>query len=1316
LSFAFLLFSLLLTTSAFSQDTANITGIVTDKNGGTISGVTISLVNAATGANYSATTGDDGAYLIPKVPPGPGYELTASKDGFQKTTISNLYLPIAITTTRNVTLEIGSVTQTVEVHAEGSVTLNTTDSTIGNNFDIRAVSNLPNEFRGSPANLLRLQPAVVSADSTNNLDDNGASRNGSVAGARADQNNITVDGIDASDFGVGKAFTQVAPSPVDTIQEFRTEVANPLADMGRGSGANTVITTKSGTNEWHGNLREYHRNTATEANDFFNNKNGVDRPALIRNQFGGQVGGPIKKDKLFFFFDYDARRDASATPVEAVVPLNQVRAGGISYINNGPGCTAQATLISAPQCITTLTPAQVAALDPCSNAATAPGSCTTNGQPGGTPVTPGFNPGILALFNSRYPQANDLSGGDGINTGGFRFNAPNPDTVNTYTTRVDWDLTSRQKLFTRFTFYNVHAIVNGLPSIQFPGDPITNPAIETDRSWVLGHTFIINSNLVNQFIYGESRAQFDGIASLTGSANPGGDPGVYAGLNWLYPTGITAPYARPGGSSSLNPVPTFRDDLTWTHGRHSFTFGGLWRPIRTRSQLDNNYIFTNQGLLTINALDPNLRPANILQPNTAPDPNGIAVSNFDGAYAAFLGIGALQFNVFNYDKTAAVTPAGDGARRDYRYYETEVYAQDSWKIRSDLTITYGLRYGYDSVPYETVGNEATANVQLNQLLQTRIANGLAGISGDNAAPILTYTLAGKANGSSAPSLFGSSPHDFSPRVGIAWNPSFHDNLLGSVFGDRKTVLRAGFAQIYDHTALSAINFVEDQSNYIFNSSTTFATGGTPEQYLAGSPRFTTAGAALVDQPAPPFSPSVQPNVGPNFGCAPPVNICGTTFNSFGNYVIDQNYKTPYSYAISAGVQRELPAGFQLEVDYVGRLAHRLSALADGGQLVDFTDPASKQTLVGAISALENDARQHLDPSAVPTQQFLENQMGSQLAAFGGCAALGASVGVANCTQYVYATNQVPLAQGNTFNVVKVLAQAPAPGIPTLLPTNVGVTPQFVSNYYFANKSWSNYQGLLVILRKRLSHNVQMDFNYTFSHSLDNFSGVANSVGNPFNNAQSVLCDSINLATCKGDSEFDVKHQIIVDAIWDLPFGHGQTFGRNSSRWVNELIGGWQVSGVYSFRTGFAFPIQDGVSTVSFGSTGYPIFNGNTAALAVNPHTDPNLGGGIQLFADPAAALASFSAPTGTETGARDELRGPHFSNVDLALSKNFPLWGEKYRLQFRTEAYNAFNHTNFALPSNININGSNFGLITSTSSVSGDQSARVLQFALRFEF
>ena len=191
------------TAAANAQDIAAMTGVVTDKSGGVVSDAHLKVIDTRTGTSYQAKSANDGSYKFPKLPPGPGYLLTVTKDGFETVTISNLYLPVATTTTQNVQLEIGSVSQTVEVKSEGSVSLNTTDSSIGNTFDSRTIASLPNEFRGNPANLLRLEPGVVSADTTNGLDDAGFSRNGSVAGARADQDNITVDGIDSSDFNVG---------------------------------------------------------------------------------------------------------------------------------------------------------------------------------------------------------------------------------------------------------------------------------------------------------------------------------------------------------------------------------------------------------------------------------------------------------------------------------------------------------------------------------------------------------------------------------------------------------------------------------------------------------------------------------------------------------------------------------------------------------------------------------------------------------------------------------------------------------------------------------------------------------------------------------------------------------------------------------------------------------------------------------------------------------------------------------------------------------------------------------------------------------
>ena len=1276
---AWILLAIVAVLPARAQDVASLTGVVTDASGGSISDVLIKLVDKRTAAARIAHTGTDGSYLFAKVPPGPGYTLTAMKDGFQTVTFADLYLPVALTTTRNIRLEVGLVTQTVVVKSEGSITLNTTDSTIGNNVDLRAMQALPNEFRDNPSQLLRLEPGVVSAQSPSGptgANDPSGSRDGAVAGARADQNNITVDGIDAQDFAIGQAFALVAPVPVDAIQEFRTEVGNPLAVNGRGSGAQTLISTKTGTNTWHGAAWEYHRNTVTEANPFFNNKAGVPRPTLIRNQFGGNVGGPIWKDKLFFFFEYDGRRDASQLGTLQVVPLDSFRAGSIAYINNNPGCGPTSRVTSAPNCISFATPQQLAAFDPCSTT-----SCA--GVAGFT--APGFNPAILQLINSRYPHANDLTQGDGINTGGFRFNAPAPLSENIYWTRVDYNLTNKQKIFTRFNFNNFDSTVPGIPSIQFPGDPLTNLENGRDRSWAIGHSWAFSANTVNQFVYGEARNDL----AFPIPFNPAGT--VFP-LSWFPQTLLVNPFARQSTQARLIPIPTFRDDLTLIRGRHQFQLGGVWKPIRTRTELVNDFDFINVGIgNAVTTLPASSRPDNLLT-DPAVDPGGVAAANWDGYFAGALGLINQDQSAFNYGKSGNAFPHGTGERRDYRYYNYEAYAQDTWKLRADLTLTLGLRYQYDSVPYESNGYEATSvNTNLSEQLSARVHNGLNGISGTTVTPLLTYTLAGKGN-SGAPSLYSGDKLNFSPRLALAWNPSFHQGLLGTVFGDRKTVLRLGVAQIYDQTALSSINFIQDQGSYLFGNVNSVVFQG-----LTQDPRFTAINALPFSLAAPPFANPVTPGT---MGSGSNLVVSGA-MNGLFNYTIDPHFHSPYATVFSSGVQRELPGNFQLEVDYYGRFGRRLFSLPDAGQIVNFVDPASQHSYVGDVTTLEQEARQGVNVASVAPLPFFENQ---------GAAALGAPCtsvlpNSASCTQFIYANNNIPLTQGNLFAIAFFNTFV------GLVPQNVGLPAQFVANIYAGNKGWSSYNSLFGTLRKRLSHNLQMDFNYTFSHSIDNSSIIANNVGNPAAASSVPLCDATNLSVCRGNSEFDVTHQVSSNFVYDLPFGRGQAIAGGSARWLDEIIGGWQVSGIVTWRTGLALPVLSGVNTTGATVDALAIFNGNQSAVSRRIHTDTQNNNLIQFFADPKAALAAFSPVTGEQVGNRDILRGPHFSNVDWGLKKNFPLY-ERYRLEFRADAFNVFNHPNFAFP-NTNINSPNFGVI---SELAGQEAARVLQFSLRFDF
>ncbi len=1269
---------------AQSTATASVTGTVTDTSGAAISGASVELTSTREGNIYPGKTADDGTYRIVDVPPGPGYTLTVKKDGFQTFLVNNLYLPVSKITTEDVKMALGSVEQTIEVTAEGSITLDTVDATIGNNLDMHAVENLPDEFRDDPSALLRLEAGVVSAQvnpgqaQAANLDPN-HTRDGSVAGARADQNNITVDGIDATDFAVGEAFATQAAIPVDAIQEFNTQIAQPSAVYGGRSGAQTVITTKSGTNDWHGSGWEYNRTAATEANTFFNNQTDVPRLALVRNQFGANVGGPVLKDKLFFFFEYDGRRDASALSELQLVPFPHVANGEIAYLNNsGAGCSDNSRLTSADvstNCVTIAPAAEVRSFDPCSTA-----SCA--GAPGFAAAGPA--PALLNLFKNRYPAPNDFNVGDGLNTAGLRFNAPDPLIENSYLSRIDYNITGNNKIFGRFNIRNYKTVnlSNGDLPVQFPGDPLT--ALETirDRAWVIGDTWTINSNAINQFTYGETRANLQEPIAFNGA-------GAFYELSFFGSfagSTFATPFERQTSQGRVVPEPTLRDDFTLIRGKHTIQFGGQWNPAKVRSNLSNDFVFVQEGLGgAVTGLSANMRPADI-------NPDNTATSEWDNFLVGDMGIiNNVQANVI-YNHAGTALAAGSPATRDWRINEIAGYVQDSWRLRSDLTVTLGVRYQYQQSPYEVHGTEAQFfNTDVNQIVATRLANGLNGISGPDATPLLTYQLAGKANPGGQP-LYPAEKHDFSPRLGIAWNPSFTNGVMGGLFGDRKTVLRAGANLLYDESVIYAITNFEDQSNYLFSNTVAdeFNSGQTTTFALENDPRFNSASAAPFPIVAPPFQTPLTP---------------AAIFNDG----IDNHLHTPYSIDASFGLQRELPGGFQLEADYFGRFGRRLLMLADVSQAMDFTDPASKQTLVQAFSTLEKDSRQNggagVPVASVPVQPFFENEMNAALAAdgAGNCTAF---YGTPSCTAAVYTNNFTALQQGGTGGIL--------PALP--LPANVGLTPQFFVDGIMANKGFSSYNSLFVTLRKQLTHDLQFDFNYTWSHSIDNGSTVSNEDGNFESGVTSVMCDVTNESACRGNSEFDATHQISGDFVYELPFGRGKAIGGNSGSLLNEAIGGWQIAGIETWRTGLAFTANGTdiaqFDTVSLAADTGAIFTGPRSALTSNIHIDKANNNEVQFYANPAAAAAAFSPVTGLQSGTRDNLRGPHFSNTDLSVSKNFPLGGERYSLKFVAEAYNVFNHTNFGLP-DTGVSSGRFGII---SGLAGIEPSRVMQFALRFQF
>src|SRR5258707_2429398 len=336
LMFGFLFLLVMTPVTAWGQaGTSTVRGVVKDPQGNVVAGATVSLTNSATNFSRTATSTTDGVFSFEQIPVGD-YRMEVTATGFKKAIVTTVHALVSRVTPVDVALEVGNVSETVTVISNAAENLmNRDDGTLGNNFVNQQITQLPLEAR-SPLALVTLQPGVT--------------KEGYVAGARTDQSNVTLDGVDINDSptnaiaGVdavpngGAQLTSPQSHPVirlnaEAIEEFRVTTVNANASQGRSSGAQISLVTKSGSNDWHGALFEANRNTATTANDFFNNRSGVGRPKLIRNTFGGAVGGPIIKNKFFFFYSYEERRDISevAAPTRTV-PLPSIGLGQVGYM------------------------------------------------------------------------------------------------------------------------------------------------------------------------------------------------------------------------------------------------------------------------------------------------------------------------------------------------------------------------------------------------------------------------------------------------------------------------------------------------------------------------------------------------------------------------------------------------------------------------------------------------------------------------------------------------------------------------------------------------------------------------------------------------------------------------------------------------------------------------------------------------------------------------------------------------------------------------------------------------------------------------
>jgi len=1279
--FAVLLAVLAMSSVAFAQSgSSSVRGIVNDLQGRAVAGANVSLINETKNFNRSQTTNDSGAYVFTAVPPGT-YRIEIEAAGFKKASILDVQALVDTPTNQDVQLEVGNIAETVSVSASGDAPINTTDATIGNTFESRRITELPLNA-GNVVGLLSLQPGVT--------------RTGFVNGGRSDQANITLDGVDVNEQQTGldvvtnQAFSSVLRVMRDSVQEFRVVTTNPNADTGRSSGAQVSLVTKSGSNDWHGSLFEYHRNTVTSANDFFNNKAGrfvasdlpvqigqakvgderVPRPPLLRNFFGGSVGGPIKHDRAFFFFAYEGFREATQTSGLQIVPLANVGQGIIRYRtasgNSDPSCPA-----GTPSGFRCLTVAQI-------NAA----YIAANG------VTPGVNPVALSYLadKARRYTANDTTVGDGINTGGYRYNASTPSNFDTYTAKFDFNLTDRQTLFVRGNYQNDQ--IGLLPQFQ----DVQAPTIwYHPKGLGLGHSWTISNNLINRFTYGLTRAAFTRQGDQTSN-----------NIQFRF---IFNPVVTPG-LTRVTPVHNFVDDLTWVRGNHTLQFGGNVRLIKnTRESFQNSFdvLTTNPSGYNASAAVLTSAGADASGPAIFPDVGSSSLTPLRNILASVIGRFSQYTGNFLYDQSGNLLPAGSSADRTFATEEYEMYWQDQWRMRHNLTLTYGLRWGTSTPVYETNGFQVQPTVSLGGYFDQRRKSADAGVPFND--PI-SLDLSGKANG--RPGFYHQDWNNFAPTIAVAWSPTLSDNFWGKLIGrDGKAVIRGGFRTTYDRIGSQlAVNF--DLNNQLGFASALTVPVNTYNVSTKLAPLFTGGNQDVRSLPgiAGNFSSTIS------FPLSAAPNGAERIETS-----LDDTITTPVNYSYTASYARELNRGLSFEVSYVGRFARNILGQRDIMHFNNIRDVKSGMTFYDAMRQLIALRYSGAPVTGVLPIPFFENVLPGIAGTF---SVLGVNRQL-SATQSAYRRIALPSVGGtNVTDYTFLQSSARWDDKPFSIFNNTFVNPQYAALNTWSTFAYSNYNSAQISVRQRLSNDIVFDFNYTLSHSLDDASGLQNA-GNFA--ASSLIFNPLNPEWNYADSDFDIRHNITANWLVGLPFGRGRKLLSDGGKLTNGILGGWDLTGIFRWNSGlpagrpFAFQRW---------ATNWQVSSGMVAVQRVQTHPG-DFNGEPNLFSDPQAAFLSYRDPMPGEAGDRNILRAPGYFSLDAGLHKTFKMPWEGQTLSFRWEVFNVtntqkltgFNGTGLTTDPFI-LGGQapvGFGNMTATQPPLGETKAgRVMQFALRYVF
>src|SRR6266403_58239 len=1289
--------------SLFSQSstTGAVTGVVTDPTGSVVPGATITLTQLGTNLTLSTTTDSSGRYLFPALSPGQ-YSLKCTGKGFRTTTISQLQVEVLKAFTLDIKLELGAQSETIEVVAVTGAELQTSDASIGTVIGGNMLNNLPSQQRSITA-FLMLQPAVSPAGSQGD-DVNG----GQVAGALVDQTTFFVDGGDAtSDLEGTNSYVsppgepQPAPFiavPAETVQEFRVVTANPTSSFARSQGGEVAVLTKSGTNSIHGSAYEYYYGSGTSANSWQLNSIGRHRPHSVNNRYGGSAGGPVLKDKLFIYGNYEARRFFQATTITQLVPTDSARQGILKFKDCALGFDSAGECLGGNVVSYSLAAGSVANMCGAGTSACDPRNL-------------GMDPLITNYFKL-LPEPNNFKAGDGatipggLNSAGFTASYAQPVIEHIAVGRVDYVINPRWNVFGTYHYNRYRLAATNQFDMTAGTTPhlVSNTPVEP-RFVTFSLQGAIGSHFTSQTHgsymrdwWGWNRAALlPQVAGTAGALNLSGEARLAntgsTSKVWGDPINFDTQDARSRLWAGKDYFAA--QDSTWVHGTHTIQFGGgyyYWSLTHQRTDIVTGGLTTGPtyyvGMTKKNGGNFLSIPASQRPPTCAPaDPTsgtpavttncllaGTAVNRWGNSYASLLGLMDHSAQIATRDGNFIANPLGSPLIDHVHTHSFDVYVQDTWKATHTLTFTYGLSYGVQFAPHEIDGKQVmeifTASGVPLQNLQAYFAqrnaalsNGQFFASGNTAATDNTFGFAPIRHIAGRSSSADTHWNNLGPRVAVAWQPGFNNK----VFGNKATVIRGGYSILWNRTngvTEALIPLLGDGlASAQFCNGPTFAAGSTSATCSGGGINATNGFRLGVDGSTAPV---------PGAANAPIPLVPGSPFTAKSSG-FDPASPIPYSHNFSLDIQRSFAHGFLLDVGYIGRFARHVWQNVDAQAADPFAKtPActagaagcrvatSGQTLAQAFNAVNAAVNAGINPylpkntttcltatscvnPAFPQQPFFEN----------------APYGCPNCT------NAIAFADGgdtffsnfmlNTYDSI-----APRPLDPLQL-TNNNIT---------TSGGVANYNAMFVTLRKSTSHGLDLSVNYTWSHSLGT-AGV-NALGQQY--TAYTPPTPFDFYSGYGSQNGDRRHVINASWYYELPFGRGQHFS-SSSGILNRVIGGWDSAGIWQWETGR--PVCIG------GETEWGAPNGFTCAAASlfgKVGTFKDSSGNINLFKDTTSTFnaALNSVPVlGVSTRANSEgLNEPRSWNVDLTVGKNLYA-SERFKLMFNADFFNAFNHPLF---------------------------------------